>query len=183
MLKAKRENLQKLIDEKKLKFKKRLEEGVEVSHFQQEEILRQHEAELEAISGAIEQERIRQMQFFKQQMDRKKRMRDYQDEKRKMRVAHFINDLNQNPEAVMLATGSGGLFLKDANDRKYKALLQQWVDAIKHKQQERLAVFTLLDAPRQFVSAVNLKRIIERAKALEKQVKALLRTEDRNIFM
>ena len=86
MLRAKRENLQKLIDEKKQKFKKRLEEGVEVSAFQQEEILRQHEAELEAISGAIEQERIRQMHFFKQQMERKKRLRDYQDEKRKMRV-------------------------------------------------------------------------------------------------
>lgn len=183
MLRAKRENLQKLIDEKKVKFKKRLEEGVEVSAFQQEEIMRQHEAELEAISGAIEQERIRQMQFFKAQMERKKRLRDYQDEKRKMRVAHFLNDLNQNPEAVMLATGSGGIFLKDPSDRNYRALLQQWVDRIKHKQQERLAVSTLFDAPRQFVSALNLKRIIERTKQLERQVKALLKAEDRNIFL
>lgn len=106
-----------------------------MSAFQQEEILRQHEAELEAISGAIEQERIRQMHFFKQQMERKKRLRDYQDEKRKMRVQNFLhNDLNKNAEAVMLATGSGGLFLKDAGDRKYKNLLQEWLEALQQKQ-------------------------------------------------
>ena len=57
--------------------------------------MKQHEAELEAISGAIEQERIRQMQFFKAQMEKKKRMKDYQDEKRKMRVANFVVDLSK----------------------------------------------------------------------------------------
>lgn len=58
--------------------------------------------------------------------------------------------------------------MNEAGDRKYKNLLEAWLEALRQKQQERLAVSTLLDAPRQFVSSLNLKRIIERTKQLEK---------------
>lgn len=182
MLRAKRENLQKLVDEKKQKFKKKLEEGVEVPYFQQEEILREYEAELEATSGAIEQERIRQMSLFKQQMERKKRLRDYQDERRKQRVQNFLmNDLNNSENSAMLTTG--GLFVRQAGDRKYQKLLKAWLDALQRKQEERIAILSLLSAPRQYVSSSNLSLIIKRTKKLEKRIKMLLKSEDRSLII
>ena len=59
-------------------------------------------------------------------------MKEYQDEKRKMRVANFFDVLNKGSEATIFG---GGIFSRDAgvDSRKYKSDLERWVESIKHK--------------------------------------------------